>query len=81
MVDRDVLSARLSALDSYLRELRGFRSRSEDQYVLESALHVLAERYLHLACEAVVDIALEPGRPSRRTSATWIASLRRWRDS
>ncbi|HUP25124.1 MAG TPA: HepT-like ribonuclease domain-containing protein [Thermoanaerobaculia bacterium] len=47
----------LERLDSYLRELRGFRSRSEDEYVLEPALHVLAERYLHLACEAVFDIA------------------------
>jgi uncharacterized protein YutE (UPF0331/DUF86 family) len=57
VVDRDVLSARLSALASYLTELRGFLSRSEVEYVREPALHVLAERYLHLACEAVGDIA------------------------
>lgn len=57
MVDRDVLSARLSALESYLTELRGFRERSREEYVREPALHVLAERYLHLACEAVADLA------------------------
>jgi uncharacterized protein YutE (UPF0331/DUF86 family) len=44
-------------LDSYLTELRTFRSRSEEEYVREPALHVLAERYLHLACEAVGDMA------------------------
>lgn len=57
MVDRDVLSARLSALESYLAELRSFRERNRDEYVREAALHVLAERYLHLACEAVADLA------------------------
>ena len=57
MVDRDVLSARLSALESYLAELRRFRERSREEYVREPALHVLAERYLHLACEAVADLA------------------------
>ena len=57
MVDRDVLSARLSALESYLSELRGFRDRSEDEFVRERALHALAERFLHLSCEAVADIA------------------------
>jgi uncharacterized protein YutE (UPF0331/DUF86 family) len=57
VVDRDVLSARLSALESYLAELRGFRERSKDEFVREPALHDLAERYLHLACEAVSDAA------------------------
>lgn len=55
MVDRDVLSARLSALESYLAELKGFRERSREEFVREPALHDLAERYLHLACEAVAD--------------------------
>lgn len=57
MVDRDVLSTRLSALEGYLAELRAFRTRTEEEYVGEPALHDLAERYLHLACEAVADIA------------------------
>lgn len=57
MVDRDVLSARLSALESYLAELRSFRDKSREEFVREPAIHALAERYLHLACEAVADTA------------------------
>ncbi|HEX6198908.1 MAG TPA: DUF86 domain-containing protein, partial [Thermoanaerobaculia bacterium] len=54
---RDVLSARLSALEGYLAELRSFRDRSREEFVREPALHGLAERYLHLASEAVADAA------------------------
>lgn len=57
MVDRAVLSSRLSALEEYLAALRPFRTRSREEFVREPALHHLAERYLHLACEAVGDIA------------------------
>jgi uncharacterized protein YutE (UPF0331/DUF86 family) len=44
-------------LTSYLAELRSFRDASREQFTQEPALHHLAERYLHLACEAVLDIA------------------------
>jgi uncharacterized protein YutE (UPF0331/DUF86 family) len=44
-------------LEDYLSELRGFRGRSQEEFVRERALHDLAERYLHLACEAMADIA------------------------
>jgi len=47
----------LDALEGYLAELRSFRSVSREDFVLEPALHHLAERYLHLACESVLDIA------------------------
>lgn len=57
MVDRDVLSSRLSALDGYLAELRSLRTQSREAFVAESALHHLAERFVHLACEAVLDLA------------------------
>jgi uncharacterized protein YutE (UPF0331/DUF86 family) len=57
VVDRRKLSSRLSALESYLAELRSFRDISREQFTQEPALHHLAERYLHLACEAVLDIA------------------------
>jgi uncharacterized protein YutE (UPF0331/DUF86 family) len=57
VVDQRKLSSRLSALESYLVELRSFRAYSREQFVREPALHHLAERYLHLACEAVLDIA------------------------
>lgn len=57
MVDRDALSARLSALDGYLAELRGFADLNRSTFVENPAVHHLAERYLHLACECVLDIA------------------------
>ncbi len=57
MVDRDVLSSRLNALEGYLADLRPFAKRSRDEFVRESGLHHLAERLLHLACECVIDIA------------------------
>lgn len=57
MVDRDALSARLAALETYLAEIAGFREIERERYVREPGVHHLAERYLHLACEAVLDVA------------------------
>jgi uncharacterized protein YutE (UPF0331/DUF86 family) len=47
----------LDALEGYLAELRSFQSVSREDFIREPALHHLAERYLHLACESVLDIA------------------------
>jgi uncharacterized protein YutE (UPF0331/DUF86 family) len=57
VVDRDALSSRLDALAGYLAELRSFQSVRREDFVSEPALHHLAERFLHLACESVLDIA------------------------
>jgi uncharacterized protein YutE (UPF0331/DUF86 family) len=57
VVDRHALSSRLDALESYLTELRSFQSVSREDFVREPALHHLAERFLHLACESTLDIA------------------------
>jgi uncharacterized protein YutE (UPF0331/DUF86 family) len=57
VVDRDTLSARLNALEGYLAELDSFRPRSREEFVREPGLHHLAERFLHLACECVLDTA------------------------
>lgn len=57
MVDRHALSSRFDALEGYLAELRSFQSVSREEFVREPAVHHLAERFLHLACESVLDIA------------------------
>ncbi len=57
MVDRDALSSRLDALENYLAELRSFERYSREEFVREPALHHLGERFLHLACECILDIA------------------------
>ncbi|HEY3568148.1 MAG TPA: DUF86 domain-containing protein [Thermoanaerobaculia bacterium] len=44
-------------MEGYLTELRSFRTVSRERFIREPALHHLAERYLHLACESVLDIA------------------------
>jgi uncharacterized protein YutE (UPF0331/DUF86 family) len=57
MVDREIVSRRLEALRGYLDKLAAFREVGEDEFVREAALHDLAERYLHLAVEASLDLA------------------------
>ncbi|MCE7869213.1 DUF86 domain-containing protein [bacterium CPR1] len=57
MVDRATLSRRLDALAGYLERLRAFQAVPEAEFVARPELHDLAERYLHLAVEAVLDIA------------------------
>jgi uncharacterized protein YutE (UPF0331/DUF86 family) len=57
VVDRDALSSRLDALENYLAELRSFERYSREEFVREPALHHLGERFLHLACECILDIA------------------------
>jgi len=44
-------------LRSYFEKLRAFRETDETEFVREPALHDLAERYLHLAVEACLDLA------------------------
>ena len=44
MVDRDVLSTRLNALEGYLADLRPFAKRSREAFTRESSLHHLARR-------------------------------------
>jgi uncharacterized protein YutE (UPF0331/DUF86 family) len=56
MVDREIFSKRLEALVGYLEKLRAFLDAEEAEFVREPALHDLAERYLHLAVEAVLDL-------------------------
>ena len=56
MVDREIFSRRLATLRGYLEKLRAFQPTSEAEFLRSPAIHDLAERYLHLAMECVLDI-------------------------
>ena len=47
----------MSALDEYLTELRAFAQWTREEFLGDSHRHHLAERFLHLACECVLDVA------------------------
>ena len=49
MVDVEIFSRRLDALDVYLDRLRRLGEASEAEYLAEPGIHDLAARYLHLA--------------------------------
>ncbi len=57
MVDTEIFSRRLDALDGYLRRLRDLGRATEAEYLADPTVHDLAARYLHLATEAVLDLA------------------------
>lgn len=57
MIDRDALSARLASLELYLKELRRLGEKSREEFTGSPDVYNLAERYLHLACECVLDTA------------------------
>lgn len=57
MVDQHVLFSRLNALEEYLVELRAFARWSREEFLNDPHRHHLAERFLHLACECVLDLA------------------------
>ena len=57
MVDTEIFSKRLDALESYLGRLRSLGSAAEADYLAEPVIHDLAARYLHLAVEAAINLA------------------------
>ncbi len=57
MVDREIFSRRLDAFEIYLERVEHLGKASEADFVATSSVHDLAERYLHLAMEAALDIA------------------------
>jgi len=56
MVDVEIFSRRLDALDGYLHRLRSLAEASEAEYVAEPSIHDLSARYLHLVVEAAIDL-------------------------
>lgn len=57
MVDQEIFSKRLDALDGYLSRLRALRAVGRDEFTSVPSIHDLAERYLHLMMECVLDLA------------------------
>ena len=57
MVDEEIFSRRLDALEGYLVQAERLGEVDEDAFLAEPAIHDLAERYLHLAAEATIDLA------------------------
>lgn len=57
MVDQEIFSRRLDALAGYLKKIKAFRETSREEFVSQPAIHDLAERYLHLAVECVLDLS------------------------
>lgn len=57
MVDSEIFSRRLEAFDIYLERVAHLGKASEAEFVAAHSIHDLAERYLHLAMEAALDIA------------------------
>lgn len=57
MVEREMFSKRLGALTDYIARLKAFREETEERFLALPDVHHLAERYLHLASEAMLDLA------------------------
>ena len=57
MVDAEIFSRRLDALESYLDRLRSLGKAPELDFLAEPGIHDLAARYLHLVVEASIDLA------------------------
>ena len=57
MVDQEIFSRRLEALSDYLTKVKAFGKTTRDEFVATAPVHDLAERYLHLMTECVLDLA------------------------
>ena len=57
MVDREIFSRRLDALERYLTRAAALGEAGEAAFLADPAVYDLAERYLHLATEAAIDLA------------------------
>lgn len=57
MVDKELLSRKVSRLRSYVQELRTAEDITWDKLVADIRSRAFVERYLHLAIEEVLDVA------------------------
>lgn len=56
MVDQEIFLRRLEALRGYLHKVRAFQATDRTAFVRDEPVHDLAERYLHLMMECVLDL-------------------------
>jgi uncharacterized protein YutE (UPF0331/DUF86 family) len=57
MVDKELLSRKLSTLRSYVEELKRAEDITREKYESDRRAKAFVERYLHLAIEEVIDVA------------------------
>lgn len=68
MVDKELISRKISQLRNYVAELRQAEDITWDRYESNLRSKAFVERYLHLAIEKVIDIA------------NHLVSFHRWRE-
>ena len=56
MLDREAILARLDKLDEYAKILRELQQAAKSEFIADYHLYGLAERYLQLAIECIIDI-------------------------
>lgn len=56
MVDARILEKKISSLREYLKRASFFKKYNREEFSARPELYDLAERYLHLAAECVIDI-------------------------
>lgn len=56
MLDLEAIQTRLSRLDEYVRILRELRTINREEFVSDYRAYGLAERYLHLSIECLLDV-------------------------
>lgn len=55
MIDREIVATRLSKLREALRKLKSLAAKSRDEYLASETDQALAEHFLRLALEAMLD--------------------------
>lgn len=55
-IDETVINARINKIQEYLKILKELKLESRENFLTDYRIHGLAERYLHLAIECVLDI-------------------------
>ncbi len=55
-IDETVINARINKIQEYLKILKELKLENREKFLTDYRIHGLAERYLHLTIECVLDI-------------------------